>query len=131
MTSHFLEFFVYKLCICRYSCTLIAFYMGSNIAAIKFQADFFGVFGSCINNAISNFVFYNPRHFSSSAAKFSPLFQHLHKYLWINPAASSDVILLLRDNLEPGAENGRPLTPLMDNFWQLDDNYLKDGAPAR
>ena len=54
-----------------------------------------------------------------------------HAYLWINPAASSDVILLLRDDREPGAENGRPLTPLMENFWQLNDNYLKGGAPVR
>jgi len=54
-----------------------------------------------------------------------------HAYLWINPAASSDVILLLRDNLDPGAENGRPLTPLMDNFWELNDNYLKGGGPVR
>jgi esterase/lipase superfamily enzyme len=54
-----------------------------------------------------------------------------HAYLWINPAASSDVILLLRDNKAPGAEHGRPLTPLMENFWQLDDNYLKGGGPVR
>ena len=54
-----------------------------------------------------------------------------HAYFWINPGASSDVILLLRDNRAPGAENGRPLIPLMDNFWQLNDNYLKGGAPVR
>lgn len=52
-----------------------------------------------------------------------------HAYLWINPAASSDVILLLRDNLDPGAEHGRPLTRRLDNFWQLDESYLKHPEP--
>lgn len=51
-----------------------------------------------------------------------------HAYFWINPAASSDVILLLRDNAEPGAKNGRPLIQRSDNFWLLNDDYLKHGA---
>jgi esterase/lipase superfamily enzyme len=46
-----------------------------------------------------------------------------HTYLWVNPAASSDVILLLRDGLDPGAENGRPLEPQADNFWILREDY--------
>lgn len=50
-----------------------------------------------------------------------------HAYFWINPAASSDVILLLRDNADPGAENGRPLIKRSENFWLLRDDYLKDG----
>lgn len=54
-----------------------------------------------------------------------------HAYFWINPAASSDVILLLRDNAEPGAENGRPLTRRSENFWILDEDYLKDGPVAK
>ena len=54
-----------------------------------------------------------------------------HAYFWVNPAASSDVILLLRDNADPGAENGRPLIPQSDNFWLLKDGYLKGGAGAK
>jgi len=53
-----------------------------------------------------------------------------HAYFWINPAASSDVILLLRDNAEPGAENGRPLIKRSENFWLLREDYLRDGADA-
>jgi esterase/lipase superfamily enzyme len=49
-----------------------------------------------------------------------------HAYFWVNPAASSDVILLLRDNAMPGAENGRPLEKRSENFWLLREDYLKD-----
>ena len=51
-----------------------------------------------------------------------------HAYFWINPAASSDVILLLRDNAAPGAENGRPLVRQSENFWLLKDDYLLHNA---
>lgn len=54
-----------------------------------------------------------------------------HAYFWINPAASSDVILLLRDNAEPGAENGRPLIKQSENFWLLNEDYLKRGPAAK
>jgi hypothetical protein len=53
-----------------------------------------------------------------------------HDYFWSNPAVSSDLILLLRDNRAPGKENGRPLTRLSDNFWQLNRDYpmnINDG----
>ncbi len=46
-----------------------------------------------------------------------------HGYFHTNSAASSDLILLLRDNLDPGAANGRPLTKLHDGFWELTDDY--------
>ncbi len=47
-----------------------------------------------------------------------------HAYFWTNPAASTDLILLLRDNLDPGVKNGRPLIRRSDNYWVLRDNYL-------
>jgi hypothetical protein len=47
-----------------------------------------------------------------------------HYYFYENPAASSDLILLLRDNKDPGPAHGRPLIPKGHNFWQIDDNYL-------
>ena len=46
-----------------------------------------------------------------------------HAYFWTNPAASSDLILLLRDGLPPGAEHGRPLYQESSNFWILRDGY--------
>jgi esterase/lipase superfamily enzyme len=49
-----------------------------------------------------------------------------HSYFHENPAVSSDLILLLRDNCGPGAENGRPLTRRAGNFWEIDDTYLQE-----
>jgi len=46
-----------------------------------------------------------------------------HAYFWTNPAASSDLILLLRDGLDPGVENGRPLIRQSENFWILREGY--------
>jgi esterase/lipase superfamily enzyme len=49
-----------------------------------------------------------------------------HFYFYSHPAVSSDLILLLRDNCGPGAENGRPLAREEDGLWRIDMNY-----PAR
>jgi hypothetical protein len=47
-----------------------------------------------------------------------------HNYFHASPAASSDLILLLRDNRDPGVENGRPLINLgVHYFWRLTDGY--------
>ena len=46
-----------------------------------------------------------------------------HSYFYTSPAVSSDLILLLRDNRDPGASNGRPLIQLDNNFWQINDDY--------
>jgi esterase/lipase superfamily enzyme len=51
-----------------------------------------------------------------------------HDYPFTNPGAFSDLILVLRDRRDPGAANGRPLTPLGGVFWRLDNNY---GLPAK
>ncbi|MBX3177702.1 MAG: alpha/beta hydrolase [Candidatus Hydrogenedentes bacterium] len=53
-----------------------------------------------------------------------------HTYFWTNPAASSDIILLLRDGLEPGVDNGRPLIRQSNNFWLLRENYPGSGVAA-
>lgn len=53
-----------------------------------------------------------------------------HSYYAQSPAVSSDLILILRDNRSPGAENGRPLNPRMTNFWELGDNYLQTKTQA-
>ena len=46
-----------------------------------------------------------------------------HGYFHSNPAVSSDLILILRDNLNPGARNGRPLSNHVANFWELHEDY--------
>jgi esterase/lipase superfamily enzyme len=51
-----------------------------------------------------------------------------HFYFYSHPAVSSDLILLLRDNRGPGAENGRPLAREADGLWRIDQDYP---APAQ
>ena len=46
-----------------------------------------------------------------------------HSYFYSNPAVSSDVILILRDNFDPGAENGRPLIKMGPSLWSITDDY--------
>ncbi len=52
-----------------------------------------------------------------------------HGYFLSNPAVFSDIILILRYDRTPGAANGRPLTPIMHNYYILDDNYPQKAAP--
>lgn len=51
-----------------------------------------------------------------------------HAYFHTNPAVSSDLILILRDNKQPGAENGRPLRHPPNGFWEITDDYLRPGT---
>ncbi len=53
-----------------------------------------------------------------------------HGYFISNPAVLSDLILVLRDNLPPGAENGRPLLSGDGGFWELHDGYPFSGPHA-
>lgn len=46
-----------------------------------------------------------------------------HSYFYASPAVSSDLILLLRDDLEPGTDAGRPLIRKNDTFWEIRDGY--------
>ena len=48
-----------------------------------------------------------------------------HTYFCLNRAVSSDLILILRDNLDPGTENGRPLKRRKGGFWEIHDDYPK------
>ncbi len=55
-----------------------------------------------------------------------------HDYYYRHPAVSSDLILLLTGHLDPGAEHGRPLTPIEGGFWGIDNDYALDpGAPEQ
>ena len=57
-------------------------------------------------------------------ARVSNAGDYSHNYFYANPAVSSDLILLLRYDRAPGAENGRPLKIDEDGaFWMVDDNY--------
>ena len=53
-----------------------------------------------------------------------------HDYVFTNPSAFSDLIMVLRDGRKPGTENGRPLTSLGGAFWSLDNKYLLPTASA-
>lgn len=46
-----------------------------------------------------------------------------HSYFYSSPAVSSDLIMLLRDDLEPGTAGGRPLIRVDDAFWEIRDGY--------
>lgn len=52
-----------------------------------------------------------------------------HGYFHSAPAVSSDLILVLRDNKDPGAPNGRPLTLIGSNYWELHKGYPLPSAP--
>jgi esterase/lipase superfamily enzyme len=45
-----------------------------------------------------------------------------HSYFHDHPAVSADLVLLLRDNLEPGSP-GRPLVKRGVNFWEITEGY--------
>ncbi|MDH3466075.1 MAG: alpha/beta hydrolase [Gammaproteobacteria bacterium] len=49
-----------------------------------------------------------------------------HGYFHNSPAASSDLILVIRYDRPPGAEHGRPMQPKGVNFWVMDEDYPKD-----
>lgn len=49
-----------------------------------------------------------------------------HGYFHSSPAASSDLILVIRYDKLPGAEHGRPMQPKGVNFWVIDEDYPKD-----
>ena len=54
-----------------------------------------------------------------------------HSYFYQDPAVSSDLILVLRDNRDPGAENGRPLLSEDAGFWQVYEDYPAAPRPLQ
>ena len=50
-------------------------------------------------------------------------FSTSHDYIFAHPAALSDLILVLRDRLPPGAP-GRPLLQPAEGVWELHNDYL-------
>ncbi|MBU3728103.1 MAG: alpha/beta hydrolase [Phycisphaerales bacterium] len=58
-------------------------------------------------------------------------FASSHAYVFGNPAAMSDVVAVLRDRRDAGAESGRPLQSLGNGMWLLDNAYFADvGRPG-
>jgi esterase/lipase superfamily enzyme len=53
-----------------------------------------------------------------------------HTYFIDSPAVLSDVILILRDNRDAGAANGRPLLKSGDGFLEIRDGYPFAGDHA-
>ncbi len=51
-----------------------------------------------------------------------------HDYFHSSPAVSSDLIMLMRYHLQPGAESGRPLGSDRQGFWIIDDDYPKSAS---
>ncbi len=45
-----------------------------------------------------------------------------HSYFQDNPAVSSDLMMILRYELKPGKENGRPLKAVNKNMWVISDD---------
>lgn len=57
-------------------------------------------------------------------------FASSHAYVFGNPAAMSDVVAVLRDRRDAGAANGRPLKPLGNGTWLLNNDYFADVGKA-
>jgi esterase/lipase superfamily enzyme len=52
-----------------------------------------------------------------------------HDYFRTNPAVSSDLVLTVRYDRNPGAEHGRPLRHQRGIFWAIDDDYPATRPP--
>jgi esterase/lipase superfamily enzyme len=50
-----------------------------------------------------------------------------HSYFYLHPAVSSDLVMMLRYDLDPGS-GGRPLESLGSIFWRLDNDYPPPGS---
>ena len=50
-----------------------------------------------------------------------------HSYFYLHPAVSSDLVMMLRYDLDPGP-GGRPLESLGSIFWRLENDYPPPGS---
>jgi esterase/lipase superfamily enzyme len=69
--------------------------------------------------------------FVNFTAAADPLFSgedYGHSYFRDAPTVASDVVLTLRDDLDPGTP-GRPLMPLGNNFWNVPPGYPELKSP--
>ena len=54
-----------------------------------------------------------------------------HDYEFAHPAVLSDLILVLRDGRQAGAQYGRPLKNPMPNLWQITNDYALPGPATK
>lgn len=81
------------------------------------QADFYHIddlFKSRVSTTNQALVEYNGRSHQGLG----------HDYFRTNPAVSSDLVLTVRYDRDPGVENGRPLKHNGSIFWSIGDDYL-------
>jgi esterase/lipase superfamily enzyme len=69
----------------------------------------------------------NSRRIQIVDARVSDAGSFGHNYFHSSPAVSSDLIMLLRYQLDPG-ESGRPLGTTDKGFWTIDDHYPKSAT---
>lgn len=72
-------------------------------------------------------------HFAFIDVKTGTKTSHGHGYFTEDPAVLSDIILLLRDDRDPGAASGRPLDREEGGFWEIRRGYPSQtpDAPGR
>jgi len=62
------------------------------------------------------------KHINYSPALNSPTGSYGHSYFRTAPTVSSDLVLMLRDDLDAGTP-GRPLKPMGLGFWRIPPGY--------
>ncbi len=67
-------------------------------------------------------------HFDFIDVKTGTKTSHGHGYFTEDPAVLSDIILLLRDDRDPGAASGRPLDREEGGFWEIRRGYPSQSA---
>jgi esterase/lipase superfamily enzyme len=84
------------------------------------QEQLTGAVGAAIEYGNSNVAFVNFE--AASDVLFSRGEGYGHSYFRDAPTVASDVVLMLRDDFDPGAP-GRPLEPLGRHFWGIPPGY--------
>jgi esterase/lipase superfamily enzyme len=85
-----------------------------------------GAIGAQVEYSTGNVSFVN---FTAAADALFTGEGYGHSYFRDAPTVASDVVLMLRDDLDPGTP-GRPLEPLGPHFWRVPPGY-PGGKPAQ
>jgi esterase/lipase superfamily enzyme len=85
-----------------------------------------GATGAQVEYSTANVAFVN---FKASADAMFAGESYGHSYFRDAPTVASDVVLMLRDDLDPGTP-GRPLKPIGPHFWNVPKGY-PDVKPVR
>lgn len=75
-------------------------------------------------------VLRHSKRFQMISAQVTNLGDFGHVYFYANPYVSSDLVLMMRYGLDPGAAGGRPLGATKTGLWAVEDGYPgKDWVP--